>query len=162
MGCTLIPCMKSVGKIVSEIWPVFLRILKNLTLIFGQGHRHLGHWMPIYGLYLGTKYEVCRWNNIWDMASCLVVYPFLVKFDLDLWSISTWVIGCACMGCTLVPSMKSVGEIASKIRPVFWFFTHCWENLTLIFDVDLGSRLSTLRSLNAPYWVIPWYEVWSL
>ena len=41
--------------------------------------------MPIYGLYLGTKYEVCRWNIIRDMTSCLVFYPFLGKFDLDLW-----------------------------------------------------------------------------
>ena len=72
------------------------------------------------------------------MASCLVFYSFFenftLTFDLDqkIKVISTWVIGCAFMGCTLVPSMKSVGEIASKICPVLWFFTHFWQNLTTI------------------------------
>ena len=32
--------------------------------------------------------------------------------------IRTWVIECALLGCTLVPSMKSVGEIAFEIWPV--------------------------------------------
>ena len=44
------------------------------------------------------------------MASCFIFYPFKGNFDLDL-----RVIECALMGCTLVPSMKRVGEIASEI-----------------------------------------------
>ena len=128
----------------------------------------LRHWMRLIGLYLGTKYEVCRWNSLQDMTSSLVFYPFLGKFDLDLWPwlsvkvIGTWVIECALLGCTLVPSMKCVREIASKIWPVLWFFMHFGENLTLTFDLVLGSRLLALGSLTAPYWVEPWYQVWSL
>ena len=74
--------------------------------------------------------EVCGWKSIQDMASCLLFKPFLGRFDLDLWPypkvkvISTWVIECALLGCTLVPRIKSVGEIAFEIWPVFWFFTH--------------------------------------
>ena len=68
--------------------------------------------------------EVCGWNSIKDVASCLVFNPFGENFDLDFWPwtmvkvISTWVIECALLGCTLVPSMKSVGEIAYEIGPV--------------------------------------------
>ena len=62
-----------------------------MTLTFGQGHKHLGHWMRIYGL-------------------------------------------------TLVPSMKSVGEIASEIYSVLWFFTYFLENLTL--TLGQGHRYS--------------------
>ena len=145
-----------------DIWPW------PVTLTFGQGHRHLGHWMRLIGLYLGTKYEVCRWNSLQDMTSSLVFYAFWGKFDLDLWPwpsvkvIGTWAIDWALLSCTLVPSMKSVGEIASEVWPVLCFFTHFWENLTLTFDLDQRSKSSALRSLNAPYWVVPWYQVWSL
>ena len=38
-----------------------------MTLTFGQGHRHLDHKMRLIGLYLGTKYEVCRSNRFRDM-----------------------------------------------------------------------------------------------
>ena len=82
-----------------------------------------------------------------DMMSSLVLYPFWGKFDLNLWPwplvkvIGTWVIECALLGCTLVPIMKCVGEIASKIWPVLcFFFTHLLENLTLTFDLDQGHR----------------------
>ena len=107
--------MKYVGEIASKIRQVvsyLTHFWDFFTLTLGQGLRHLGHWMHIYGLYLGTKYEVCRWNNIWDMASCLVFYPF-------------------------------------------------FENLTMTCDLDLRSSPSALGSLNAPYWVVPWYQVWS-
>ena len=121
-----------VGEIAPEIWPVlwfFNHFWKNLTftLTFGR----LGHWMRLIGLYLGTNYEVCRWNSLQDMTSSLVFYPFFGKIiDLDLWPwpkvvIGTWVIECALLGCTLVPTMKCVGEIASKIWQVLrFFFTH--------------------------------------
>ena len=80
--------------------------------------------------------EVCGWNSIKDVTSCLVFNPFWEKIDLDLWPrpkvkvIDTWVIECALLGCTLVPGMKSVGDIASAIWPVLWFLTHFWEKLT--------------------------------
>ena len=96
-------------KIASEKWSV-LSILTHfwttLTLTFDQGHRHLSHWMRLIRLYLGTKYEVCKWNSLWDITSSLVFYPFLGNFDLDLWPwpsvkvIDTWVIECALLGCT--------------------------------------------------------------
>ena len=94
------------GKFDLDLWPW------PLTLTKCQGHRHLGYWMHLIGLYLCTKYEVFRWNSLRDMTSSLVLYPF--------------------------------------------FFL----NLTLTFDLD--PRSSALESLNAPYWVVPWYQVWSL
>ena len=152
LGCTLVPSMKSIDEIAPEIWPVlcflcifgkiwpwpltltkgqghrhlghwmhlivlylgtkyevckwnslkdmtsslfFLPIFGKilpwpLTLTFSQGHRHLSHWMRLIGLYLDTKYEVCRWNSLWDMTSSLFFYPFLRKFDLDLWHLGHW------------------------------------------------------------------------
>ena len=64
--------------ILGKIWPW------PLTLTMGQGHRHLGHWMRLIGLYLGTKYQVCRRNSLRDMTSSLFFYQFFRKFDLDL------------------------------------------------------------------------------
>ena len=40
-----------IQPILGKFWPW------PLTLTFNQRHRHLGLWMHIYGLYLGTKYE---------------------------------------------------------------------------------------------------------
>ena len=124
LGCTLVPIMKCilVGEIASEIWPVlwfFTHFWTNLTLTLtqGLGHRHLGHWMCLIWLYLVTKYEVCRWNSIRDMAHLCRFWTF----DLDLWPwplvrvIGTWVIKCALLGCILVPSMKSLGRIGFEI-----------------------------------------------
>ena len=87
--------------------------MENLTCDL---HRHLDHWMRFIGLYLGTKYKVCRWNSIQDITSSLGVF----------------------------------------------FFTHFWENLTLIFDLDRRPRALAPGSLNALYWVVPWCQVWSL
>ena len=59
----IIDIMKYVGEIASKIRQVvsYLTHFRDFfTLTLGQGLRHLGHWMHIYGLYLGTKYEVCR------------------------------------------------------------------------------------------------------
>ena len=72
-----------------------------------------GFWMGLIRLYLGTKYEVCRWNSIRDMAHFLDFGQFL-----DIWP---W-----------------------PVTLTFW------------------PRSSALRSLNAPYWVVSWYQVWSL
>ena len=57
----------------------------------------------------------------------------------------------------IIDMMKSKGERASKIWPVVYYLNHFWENLILTFHLDQRSRLSTLKSLNAPYWVVPWY-----
>ena len=58
--------------------------------------------------------------EIWPIITYLLI---LGTFDLDLWPWpSLKVIGvifeCALFGCTLVPSTKSVGEIAFEIWPV--------------------------------------------
>ena len=51
------------------------------------------------------------------------------------------------MGCTVVPSMDSVGEIASEK------WTNCFDLANIpTFGLDLGS-------LNAPYCVVSWYQV---
>ena len=50
----------------------------------------------------------------------------------------------------MINMMKSVGEIISKIWPVVYYLTHFGEILSLTFDLDLGSKSSALRSLNAP------------
>ena len=73
--------------------------------------------------------EVCKWNSIQDLASCLVFNPFWGYFDLDL-----WVIECALLCCTLVPSKKSVGEIAPEMCQLFSFNPFLWK-----FDLDLWS-----------------------
>ena len=70
--------------------------------------------------------EVCGWKSLWDITSSLVFYPFFEKFELDFWPwpkvkvIDTWVIECNLLGCTLVPSMKCIGEIG-EIWPFFVF-----------------------------------------
>ena len=50
--------------------------------LFWAVSRQVGHWMRLIGLYLGTKYEVCRWNSIQDMASSLGFYPFWENLTL--------------------------------------------------------------------------------
>ena len=77
-------------------------------------------WVIVCALYLGTKYEVCRWNSLQDMTSSLVFYHFRQNLTLTFGQ-GHWHIECALLG-TLVPSMKSVGEIASKIWSVLWVF----------------------------------------
>ena len=59
--------------------------------------------MCLIGLNLGTKYEVSIRKKIRDMAHCLDSGNFWT-FDLDL-----------LLGCTLIPSMKSVGQIGTEI-----------------------------------------------
>ena len=95
-GCTLVPSMKSVGNRIQNkvasclaFYPFWGNFDLDLWpwLYEGQGHRPLSHWMRLNRLYLGTKYEVCRWNSIGDIASSLVFYPFwgnlTLTFDLD-------------------------------------------------------------------------------
>ena len=49
-----------------------------------KGHRHLGNWMHLNGLYLGTKYEVCGSNRFWEMNPCLPNF----LFDLEIWPLT--------------------------------------------------------------------------
>ena len=58
------------------IWPL-PSCWENLSLTCSQIHWHLGHRIHIIVFYLGTKYEVCEWNCIRNMASFLFLYPFL-------------------------------------------------------------------------------------
>ena len=148
--------MKSVGEIASEIWPVFFLFFTHfgeiwpwpVPLALGQGHRHLGCWMRLIGLYLGTKHEVCRWNSIWSMAHFIDVGQF---FDIWPWPlvrpkvkvIGTWIIKCALLGCILVLSMKSVGQIGFEIWTQVWL-TSC---LTLKFDLE-SSSTKNIYSIN--------------
>ena len=67
MTYTLEPSMKSVTEIASEICPVdsfFVHFRANLTLTFyldlPSMPLTLGSGMRLNGLYVGTKYEVCR------------------------------------------------------------------------------------------------------
>ena len=77
--------------------------------------------MHLNELYLDTKYEVSRRNSLQDMTSSLGFYHFwenlTLTFDLDFGSRSSALgsLNALYLGCTLVPSMKSVGEIASEI-----------------------------------------------
>ena len=106
-------------------------------MTFGQSHRHFGHWMCLNGLYLGTKYEVCRWNSLQDMKSSLFLPIFLETLTLTFCLltlvkvIGTWVIKCASFGCILVPSMKSVDQIVI----VIWTKVHQISCLTLKFEI---------------------------
>ena len=97
--------------------------------------------------------EVCGWNSIQDMANCLV---FFILFFSKIWAwpvtfINNWIIECAWLGCTKyeVYRWNSIQDIAR------FFFT-------LIFALDIRLRSSSLRSLNAPYLVVPWYQILSL
>ena len=63
-------------------------------------------------------------SKIWPVVYYLTHFweNFTLTFDLNQRSrsslvkvIGTWVIECALLGCTLVPRMKSVGEIAFEI-----------------------------------------------
>ena len=91
-GCTANVKHRTRGQ--RYIWPVvqfFIYFWENLTLTFdldqrsrfGQSHQHFGNLMRLNGLYLGTKYEVCR-----EIASEIFTH-FLEKFDLDLQSRSS-------------------------------------------------------------------------
>ena len=50
-------------------------------------------WLKGQGLYLGTKYEVCRWNRIQHMANCLLFNSFLRNLTLTFEIIGTSVLG---------------------------------------------------------------------
>ena len=46
-----------------------------------------------------------------EMSNCLIFHSFLKNLTFRQVHV-TWVIKCVLLGCTLVSSMKSVGEIA--------------------------------------------------
>ena len=53
--------------------------------------------------------------KIWPAVYYLTHFGKNLTLTYKVKVIGTWVIECALLGCTLVPSMKSVGEIASEI-----------------------------------------------
>ena len=116
-----------------------------------QGHRYFGHWMCLIGLYLGTKYEVCRWNSLREMTSSLVFYHthfgenLTLTFHRHLGHIGLY-LGTKHEVCR----WNSLRDVTSSL---FFFYPFLEKCFTLTFDLDLGSRSLALRSLNAPYWV---------
>ena len=71
---TFEPGMMSVSVIVCKIkaivhfcdlWP------SSVTFIVCQDHFNLNHQMDVMLLCIGTKYEVCMFNRIWDINNCL-------------------------------------------------------------------------------------------
>ena len=57
-------------------------------------------------------------SKIWPAVQHLTRFGENLTLTLEVKVIGTWVIECALLGCTLVPSMKSVGEIASEMWPI--------------------------------------------
>ena len=87
--------------ILGRNWP--------LTLTFGQGRWHLCHRVCLNGLYLGTKYEVSRWNRIWDMAYCSILFSFLSSMFSSISLLKKFFL---CFLCVLDP-----GDHFMKSRP---------------------------------------------
>ena len=107
----------------------------------GQGHRHLGHWMRLIRLYLGTKYEVCRWNSIQDMASLVFNYLTSTHFEEILTfsqghhHLSYWM-------CLITIRMY----LGTKYEVCIWnIYTKIWENLT--FNIRLLGHWMRLTEL---------------
>ena len=138
LGCTLVPCIKSVGEIASEIWPIFSffsPILRKFeldlfSLTYRQSHSYSCHKCALLGsTFVPTVKSV---GDIEQSGNQLMKVSHWPSNMVN----GTWVNKCALLGCTLVPSIKSVGDISSEIWQVE-FFTHLWENLTFTYDLDL-------------------------
>ena len=72
-------------------------------------------------------------SNIWQCFSFWKIWPWPMTLSFGKFKvIVTWVIECALLCCTLVPNIKSVGEIASEIWFISWCLTRFWT-----FDLDL-------------------------
>ena len=119
----------------------------------GQGHRHLGHWMRLIRLYLGTKYEVCRWNSIQDMAS--LVFNYLTHFEEILTfsqghhHLSYWM-------CLITIRMY----LGTKYEVCIWnIYTKNLENLT--FNIRLLGHWMRLTELylGTKYEVCRWNSI---
>ena len=66
-----------------DFYPFLGKFYFDLRLrLSALGSLNAPYWVVSW--YQVLKYEVCRWNIIRGMAS-LVFYPFLEKFDRDLW-----------------------------------------------------------------------------
>ena len=85
------------------------------------------------------------------MFSCWCIIGHLT---LKVKVIVTWVTKCDILGCTLVPTMKSVGGIVFEMWPIVYFSTH---SFWVKFDPDLRLRSLSFVLLNASYWVLPWF-----
>ena len=157
-GCTLVPSMKSVGNRIQNkvasclaFYPFWGNFDLDLWpwLYEGQGHRPLSHWMRLNRLYLGTKYEVCRWNSIGDIASSLVFYPFwgnlTLTFDLHWRSRSSLLTSLNAHNCVVLwyQVWSLWMKYQSRYRPLFSFLS-TFGHLTLTCDLDPWSRSLSL------------------
>ena len=130
---------------------------KILTLTFGQRYRHLGHWMRIYGLYLGTKYEVCRWYSLLDKP-VLWFLSHKIKFcDSMFSSISTknkFFLRnqeILCFLCVLDP-----GDHFTKSRPA----SGVRRPASGVLRTKLGRKKFQSQIISKPFDRSPSYLVW--
>ena len=71
-------------------------------------------------------------SKIWSVVQHFTHFDEILTLTFDLGQgLGTWVIECALLGCTLVPNMKSVCEIAFKVWSVAKYLTQFEEILTL-------------------------------
>ena len=69
------------------------------------------------------------------MVNYLVIHTFSKNLTLTSVNVTvTWVIECT-LGCTLVPSKKTVGDIVSEIWPIVEF----WGNFGTFDSVEFAS-----------------------
>ena len=128
---------------------------KELVISRRLFHLHTSYLVPRYNPIRRIQWPKCRWPwpkvkgqgqilpkngkklNNWPYLGCYFTYRLQIRHQSkpSVKVIVTWFIKCTLLGYILVPSMKSVGKIASKIWQVLWFFTHFWGNLTLTFDL---------------------------
>ena len=64
--------MMSIGLLLYDISPfVYFSDIWPSPVTFIVRHFHFYHQMDVMLLCIGSKYEVCRFNKIWDMDNCL-------------------------------------------------------------------------------------------
>ena len=116
----------------TKIQPNKAHLMIQVPMTLGQGQRSRSNF-PKMG------WMINNWPYVWCYFTHRLYHINYHRFFLTHLGVALL------LGCTFVPSMKCVGEIAYKIWPVLWFFTHFEENLTLTFDLDL--------------WPWPWVKV---
>ena len=91
-----------------------------------------------------------RHLHVCDLLHWLLIWPnFKVK--------KAYVIGCCLLYCALVPGIMSMNIIVCEIWPLIHFL---WP-LTFTCNLELMSMSLKLQSVNVPYVVVHYYQVWS-
>ena len=157
--------MMLVGVIVCDIWALALFCdlwPSAVTFIVCQGHFHFNHQMDVRLLYIGTKYEVCMFNRIWDMDNCFVENLINVTMTLSpiwfLW-ISNINVPRAYLSNTpnfiLIKHKRNViqsRKVNLKLWKQQWILRHCdldiWPKVTN-FDRDWASAVSNHLAITA-------------